>query len=204
MEFEIYEMKYKISKNTESLRILGENFVLNNENKGNIIINNRKERIKSIVPINFLKGNKIKMVLNKEIYNMSYIFKDCELLETLSYKYNEMQKLKDISSDETDVKFIDNEYKRAHININNDTDGSESNSCSSIMPTTKIESKTDLSLSIKELTKRNINLSYMFSNCNSLIFIPDISIWKINNSDDMVNMSYMFSNCNSIKSLPDI
>ena len=45
MEFEIYEMKYKISKNTESLRILGENFVLNNENKGNIIINNRKERI---------------------------------------------------------------------------------------------------------------------------------------------------------------
>ena len=135
---------------------------------------------------------------------MSYIFKDCELLETLSYKYNEMQKLKDISSDGTDVKFIDNEYKRTNINIKIDTDESESNNYSSIMPTIKIESKTDLSLSIKELTKRNINLSYMFSNCNSLIFIPDISIWKINNSDDMVNMSYMFSNCNSLLFLPDI
>ena len=48
-------MIYKISKNTNNLRILGENFVSNYENKCNIIINN-KERIKNFIPINNLKS----------------------------------------------------------------------------------------------------------------------------------------------------
>ena len=41
----------------------------------------------------------------------------------------------------------------------------------------------------------------MFSNCSSLISLPDISKWKINNIN---NMSEMFSNCSSLASLPDI
>ena len=37
-------MIYKIYKNINNLRILGENFVSNNENKLNIIINNKERK----------------------------------------------------------------------------------------------------------------------------------------------------------------
>ena len=43
MEVEIYKMIYKRTQNTDKLRILGKNFVINNKNKGKIIINNKKK-----------------------------------------------------------------------------------------------------------------------------------------------------------------
>ena len=45
------------------------------------------------------------------------------------------------------------------------------------------------------------NTSYMFSHCNSLISLPDISKWNISNVKDM---SYMFRECYSLISFPDI
>ena len=48
MEVEIYKMIYKRSNNIKELKILGENFVKHNKNKGNIIINNKKEKLKNI------------------------------------------------------------------------------------------------------------------------------------------------------------
>ena len=44
-------------------------------------------------------------------------------------------------------------------------------------------------------------MSYMFSGCSSIISLPDISKWNINNVNDT---SYMFSGCSSLISLPDI
>jgi len=44
MEVQIYKMQYKIYNNKKDLRILGENFVKNNKNKANIIINNKKKK----------------------------------------------------------------------------------------------------------------------------------------------------------------
>ena len=41
----------------------------------------------------------------------------------------------------------------------------------------------------------------MFSECSSLISLPDISKWNTNNVTDM---NGMFSRCSSLKSLPDI
>ncbi len=41
----------------------------------------------------------------------------------------------------------------------------------------------------------------MFSKCNSLISLPDISKWNINK---VRYMSYIFSECYSLGSLPDI
>ena len=45
-----------------------------------------------------------------------------------------------------------------------------------------------------------INLSYMFDECTSLIYLPDISNL---NTNYVTNMSYMFNNCSSLISLPD-
>ena len=41
----------------------------------------------------------------------------------------------------------------------------------------------------------------MFKECNSLISLPDISEWNINN---FYNMSYMFDQCISLVSIPDL
>ena len=46
-----------------------------------------------------------------------------------------------------------------------------------------------------------LDMSYMFSNCESLLSLPNISKWKTYNVN---NTSYMFYNCKSLLSLPDI
>ena len=45
------------------------------------------------------------------------------------------------------------------------------------------------------------NMSYMFSGCNSLNSLPDISKWDTKN---VTTMNHMFCGCNSLNSLPDI
>ena len=45
------------------------------------------------------------------------------------------------------------------------------------------------------------NMSYMFSKCNCLLYIPNISKWDTTNIEDM---SYLFYDCSTIEYLPDI
>ena len=214
MEVEIFKMIYKISKsdnNKDNLRILGENFVNNNENKCNIIINNKKERIKSIIPVNNLKSNKIKMVLSKNIYNISYFFKDCELLESLFYTNS--TKIKDNINNEDNIQIIDNEYINLIEIMNDNINESEYNNYTdnyfSTSQVTKIEEIADdesfyMNSSFKIKFNHYINMSFMFSNCSSLKYLPDISVWKISNVRNMINMNNMFSDCSSLLSLPNI
>ena len=57
-----------------------------------------------------------------------------------------------------------------------------------------------LKIKLKEI-KTITDMSYMFSRCNSLASLPDISNWNTNN---VTNMSYMFYGCKSLTSFPDI
>ena len=50
-------------------------------------------------------------------------------------------------------------------------------------------------------TGKITNMSYMFSGCNSLKSLPDISNW---NTENVIKMNCMFYDCNYLKSLPDI
>ena len=75
MEIEIYKMIYNLKNKVNKMKILGEYFIINNKNKGKLIINNKKIPLKSEISINNINQNKIKMVLNKNAYNKSYIFK---------------------------------------------------------------------------------------------------------------------------------
>jgi len=45
------------------------------------------------------------------------------------------------------------------------------------------------------------NMSYMFSDCSFLSYLPDISKWNTNN---VTNMSHIFYKCTLLSSLPDI
>jgi len=68
------------------IQILGEEFVKNNLNKGNLIVDGKKSPLKSFLDITNVKEDKIKikMILNKNIHNKSYMFKDCVSLMYLS------------------------------------------------------------------------------------------------------------------------
>jgi hypothetical protein len=72
----------EIAENTENIQILGIEFVQNNANKGKLIINNKKSRLKPFLEIKNMKEDKvkIKMILNKNTHNKSYMFKNCTTL----------------------------------------------------------------------------------------------------------------------------
>jgi len=84
MEIEVYKMIYKMEKDKYNLRILGEVFKNNNKNKAKIIINNKKYPLNDVLSIENIRQNKILMILSKNIYNKSCMFKNCELLEYVS------------------------------------------------------------------------------------------------------------------------
>ena len=78
------------NKNKVKLRILGKYFCRNNKNKGKLIINNKKSELKEFINIENIKKEqiKIKMLLNKNLYNKSYMFKDCKSLLELKINNN--------------------------------------------------------------------------------------------------------------------
>ena len=47
------------------------------------------------------------------------------------------------------------------------------------------------------------NMSFMFSNCSSLISTPDLSKWTINKEDN-ISMNNMFNGCISLAYLPNL
>ena len=95
MKAERYKMIFKLKKDKneiyfigknfvekekeEGLRILGEDFVKNNKNKGKLVINNKKSNLRELIPFNDINNNKlkIKIILDKDIYNLNHMFKDC-------------------------------------------------------------------------------------------------------------------------------
>ena len=119
METEIYNLIYKLDKYEKNLKILGEDFLKNNKNKGCFIIFNKKYYLRQIMPIknirnlefdkkfilnekiideSFWKNDdefKIKLILNRNIYNKSYMFKDCETLLQVSYKDSKFNEIID-------------------------------------------------------------------------------------------------------------
>ena len=50
-------------------------------------------------------------------------------------------------------------------------------------------------------TNKLINIEGIFAECNNLLEIPDISEWFTNNDEDRIQIQYIFYNCSSIESL---
>ena len=111
MEFNIQTMFYEKRKNSEDLRILGKYFCRNNKNKGKIIINNKKYYLKEFIEIKNMKEKriKIKMLINKNLYDKSYMFNECESLLELTINDN-LEYIKNYeNSEEIDFLFEKNE-----------------------------------------------------------------------------------------------
>ena len=216
MEIEIYKMTYKIGNTSNKLRILGKDFIQNNSNKGKLNINNKKISLYNAFSINYTKQSKIKLILNRDIFNKGCMFKNCQELESLLLISNNGNKdyINDIINED------DNEYSsyignKEFINLmncsdfNDDEDSSFYNYSSSINSEIKKNEKNKLDNKIilyfydelKYLGSNYATLTEMFYNCESLSSLPDISKWNINN---VIDISSMFYNCKSLLNLPDI
>ena len=209
MEMEKYLMIYEIDKDQNALRVLGEEFVRNNRNKGIMIFKNKKYSLKGLFQPFDIKDNrlKIKMLLSKNCYNKSFMFSDCSSLLQFKF-YNNIYTNNDISFNNKNSLYasipetIPNDN---FLNINKNTikDNSEWNMKISVM--NNIFSNCILLSSLPDIsnldTSNIIDMSKLFYNCRSLTSLPDISKWNTNN---VIDMNMMFYNCLSLSSLPDI
>ena len=103
---------FEKEKYSVDLRILGEYFCRNNKNKGRLIINNKKYYLKEFIEIKNMKEKriKIKMLINKNLYDKNYMFNDCESLLELTINDN-LEYIKNYENSEAiDYLFEKNEY----------------------------------------------------------------------------------------------
>ena len=173
-EIDIYIKIYKnIIKNYE--------YLSNYESIKNILNFKVKELISEINYYFLNEKNKYKNIINryeneKNEINIIYNIKDNEKRIRL---FGE--------------KFVKNNINNCYLLINNKK--------YEICEYYKLKGEKE-NLKIKMIKNKSINdMSYMFSGCNTLSSLLDISKWMTNN---VTNMSYMFSECKLLSSLSDI
>ena len=165
--------------------IFGIEFVNFNKNNIKLIINNSKNC--SLIDTFYLKKgeNSIKLIIEKELTNMSYMFYNCIALKNINgLKYLNTSKVTNFSnlfwgcSSLTDINSI------KYWDVSNVTDFSYLfTGCSSLINLSPLENWN---------VKNGVDFSYMFCRCLNLINISHLRSWNVSNGKDF---SYMFSGC---------
>ena len=193
-------MIYSIDKESNEIRIMGRDFVRNNNRSCKMIINNKEYEI-----CDYIKYDKYN--INKNDGFLTIILTDINKCTNASYMFygcNKLQSLPDISNWDTE-------------NVTNMS--FMFNDCSSLQTlpdTSKWDTKNVTNMSfmfckcsslrslpgISEWNTKNVKkMNDMFGDCGSLRSLPDISKWNTNNVTDM---NIMFTGCKELQFLPDI
>ena len=159
--------------------------------------------------------------LNLNYNSLSFLYYEEEINQELSL--NEFEKERNIKSNKINILILEkNNFITAIYNINENKDENllilgyafvehNKNNCKIVY--NNIEHKLYEKININENKDKNLlkikligmntisDASFMFSQCNSLISLPDILNW---NTINVTNMSNMFQECFSLCSLPDI
>ena len=208
-EKELEKILKKLNKETkvkkEYFQILSQYFIQNNSNKGKIIIRNKKYNMNGINEFIKIDKNKnvnvkIKLVLNENIYNRSYMFKNCKSLIHFSICDNDNDNFNDDEKEEEEKEnLFDND-------IINDDDENELYKSMYVYnykaPTeiSEISKERETKYSVKDYLINDLDNSYIncvnlkgiFYNCSYLLEVLNLSKW---NRYKIINMSYMFYNC---------
>ena len=197
---EKYVMLYDIQKNNDKTRILGNEFVKNNKNKGKIIHKNKKYSLEGLFKNKDLLEDslKIKMILSKNIYNKSFMFKDCISLLKIkfdNYIYNKENNLiDDISALHTSQSENIEIEKSMNIIKGNSNHNLEWNT--NICAVNEMFLNCLLLTSLPDISKwdtsKVIEMRKIFYNCRKLPVIPDIFKW---NTINVIDMNKIFYNC---------
>ena len=218
------KITYKFEPNMKKIRIFGDKFVENNkylkfiyENKeynlashltlsgkigqiniylnGFNSINNFSHMFSGCDEVNYISIQNFLKYNNYNITDISYLFSDCSLLESLpdnisNWDISSITNLSSIFSNCNSLRTIPDISRwntSKVINMSNLFYG-----CTSLI------NLPDIS---KWNTSKVTNISYIFYKCKSLLYLPDISKWKTSN---VTNMNGVFYQCSSLSILPDI
>ena len=202
---EILKLVYKIDKNIDEVKIVGEEFVGNNINKCSIIYKDKIIPFQSYILFDDIvkedkENGKFEIILLEleNISDRSYMFENFESLVEVSIingdiKNNSIKERKNMILENK------NKFKDFYYDSKNEFTTIENNN-----NITNSSYLFEFLISKFNKIKGNVNikcLHFMFSGCSELISLPDISNWNINN---VTNMNNIFSGCTSLISLPDI
>ena len=186
-----------IYKNNQhgKFRLFSENFVKNNKENCYLLINNKKFSLCEFFPIDCKEDNiKIKLIENKKITNMSYMFDGSGSLSSLPdiWKWN--------TNNVTNMRYMFFDCRSlsslSDISNWNTTNVIDMNHMFAIC--LSLSSLPDIS---NWNTTNVIDMGACFFSCYRLLSLPDISNW---NTKNVKYMNSMFSGCQSLMSLPDI
>ena len=193
------KMTYQINKENKNMKILGKEFIKNNEKNCKLEINKKEEKLCEFIDFDkyginkntdltvFLKG------INT-ITNAKDMFSECKSLKSLpdisEWDTKNVTNMNNIFSDCISLKSLPDISKWNTKNVTNM--GNMFYNCSSL------KSLPDIS---KWDTKIVTDMNNIFRGCKSLVSLPDISKWVIKN---VTKINHMFNECELLKSLPDI
>ena len=187
--------------NKENVRIFGKKFVKNNKNKCKIKFIGKEYELKEFfedINHNYNHKDLIIFILKgiKNITDMSYMFADCSRLSFLSILSNNnffkiTESIKEKLYGNNSSMFISHESNFDSLNKNSeDNFYYEFNSLFTDELTTILQNSSDNKIKITDLLSKGglsyslINskitkINHIFSGCNSLKSLPDISEWKM-------------------------
>ena len=188
-------IKYKIN-NKGKIRLFGNEFVKNNINDCKMIIKGKTNKLDEFCDTSKIQNKEleIKLIGIEKINNMSFMFRECESLISLSY----ISKM--VTSKIIDISYIFSECKSlSYLPDISKWDTSKVTNMNSMFKLCKSLSilpdigKWDIS-SVKDISE-------MFDYCKSLCFLPNINNWNIIN---IKGSRESFNGCLSLSYLPDI
>ncbi len=180
------------------IRIFGEEFVRNNKDNCNIIINDDKKEICEYYEFNNNNDQEktitVELFMNEKVTNINQLFYECDKLISLS----------DISYWNTS-KINKMEYIFCNCSSLSSLPDISKWDTSNVSKMTGIFSGCISLTNLPNISKWNLSntddISYMFANCSSLLSLPDISKWDISN---VTSIKGIFSGCSKLSDLPDI
>ena len=193
-------IEYKINEDDRKIRLFGRQFVSRNGNKCKLVIDNKKLDLLEFIEID----NISKHLVNKNIFKLRLLV---------------INEINDCSKMFCDCKSLLRFQKESKKNINkkfnqNDIDlfvdknqfyKFKNEDYSYIEEMDSKFSNCESLLTVPDIsnidTTKIKSFHNFFNGCSSLKDIPDISKWNTNN---VTNMSGMFNGCKSLISLPDI
>ena len=217
--FEI-PIKYNLLEHKKiKLKLFGKEFIENNRNNCQIIIDEETKNLTEYIEITKLI-KPIKLKINNNIINISSMFYKCNNLYSVDFSKLNNFKVTKMNNLFRGCKILSSISGLSKLNTKEVTDMScIFKGCKEIKYLPDIsEWDTSNTTTFKflfrkcfnlnklpDIGKWNVtkarNLSYLFSDCHTIVSLPEISKWNLSNAADI---SYMFSNCKDLISLPDL
>ena len=185
---------YQIKQNDSSIKIFGDNFVKKNKDNCKIIIEGKEMNLVS----NYIckekeKYLKVKLIINKPINDLSYIFQGCTNLIAIGEESINTEDVIDMSYAFDGCTSLENLDGISNFKTENVENMSFMfRGCTSLK---NLESLEDWK------TNNVIYMNSMFENCSNLISLDGLSKWDTKN---IIDMNSMFKKCSLLNSIRDI